>query len=451
MIPRYTRPELGALWTDRARMETWRRVEVAACEELPALLAPTGGPDDAGRAAGEGGGPTPAELDAIRAATFTVEAVEERERTTGHDMAAFVDVLSASAGEAGRWIHFGLTSSDVLDTALALQLRAAGEPIVAGARALVRALADRAREHVDTLCVGRTHGVHAEPTTFGVKLAGFAFEAHRNALRLQRAFEQASVGAISGAVGTYASTSPEFERRVLDRLGLAREDVSTQVVARDRHAELLGAIALAGAGLERLATEIRHLQRTEVREAREPFRAGQKGSSAMPHKRNPISSEQMSGLARVLRANAQAALEDVALWHERDISHSSVERVILPDSTILIDYLQHSATRLVEGLVVDRERMLVNLELTHGALFSQRVLLALVEGDAARGRAPMVRDDAYRIAQELAQRAWDEGTPLRELLAAEERAAGLDLDAIFDYGHYTRYAHEIVARLDAIA
>jgi adenylosuccinate lyase len=297
---------------------------------------------------------------------------------------------------------------------------------------------------VDTLCVGRTHGVHAEPTSFGVKLAGFAFEAHRNALRLQRAFEQVAVGAISGAVGTYAATSPDFELRVLDRLGLAREDVSTQVVARDRHAELLQAIALAGAGLERLATEIRHLQRTEVRELQEPFKAGQKGSSAMPHKRNPIKSEQISGLARVLRSNVQAALENVALWHERDISHSSVERVILPDSTILIDHMQHSATALVQEMAVDEQRMRANLELTHGALFSQRVLLALVEGG-------MARDDAYRIAQELAQRAWDEGTQLRELLAADERAAGLDLDAIFDYAHYTRYAGEIVARLDTIA
>jgi adenylosuccinate lyase len=437
VIVRYTHPELGALWTDDARMETWRRVEVAACEELPGLL-------------GEGEGPTPSELEAIRAATFSVEAVNERERTTDHDVAAFVDVLSASAGEAGRWIHFGLTSSDVLDTALALQLRAAGEAIVPGAQALVQALANRAREHVDTLCVGRTHGVHAEPTTFGVKLAGFAFEAHRNALRLQRAFEQAAVGAISGAVGTYAATSPEFERRVLGRLGLAREDVSTQVVARDRHAELLQAIALAGAGMERLATEIRHLQRTEVREVQEPFRDGQKGSSAMPHKRNPIKSEQISGLARVLRGNAQVALENVALWHERDISHSSAERVILPDSTILIDHLQRSATKLVQGLVVNEQRMRANLELTHGALFSQALLLALVEGDSERARAPMVRDEAYRITQELAQRAWDEGTPLRELLAADERAAGLDLDAIFDYRHYTRYAHEIVARLDEI-
>jgi adenylosuccinate lyase len=431
VIERYTRPQLGAIWTDQARMEAWRRVEAAACEELPSLLS-------------TGNGPTEADLEAIRAATFTVEEVNERELTTDHDMAAFVDVLAHSAGEAGRWIHFGLTSSDVLDTALALQLRAAGEVIVPGARALVDALAARAREHAQTLCAGRTHGVHAEPTTFGVKLAGFAFEAHRNLLRLQRAFAQAAVGAVSGAVGTYAATSPEFEARVLARLGLEREPVSTQVVARDRHAELLTAIALAGAGLERLATEVRHLQRTEVREVQEPFRAGQKGSSAMPHKRNPIKSEQIAGLARVLRGNAHPALEDVALWHERDISHSSVERVILPDSTILIDHLQHRATALVEGMTVDAQRMRANLELTHGALFSQRVLLALV----ATG---MTRDDAYYGVQRAAQQAWDTGTPLRELLAAEPLAAGLDLEAIFDYGHFVRHAQEIVARLDEIA
>jgi adenylosuccinate lyase len=430
VIPRYTRPELGRLWSDEARMDSWRQVELAACEELPALL----GED----------GPSAGELQAIRGATFTVGEVDERERVTEHDVAAFVDVLAASVGEAGRWIHFGLTSSDVLDTALALQLRAAGEVIVAGARELTAALATRAREHVGTLSVGRTHGVHAEPTSFGLKLAGFAFEAHRNSERLQRAFAQVAVGALSGAVGTYAATSPEFEARVLARLGLAREDVSTQVVPRDRHAELLSAIALAGAGLERFATELRHLQRTEVREAQEPFRAGQKGSSSMPHKRNPIKSEQISGLARVLRGNAQAALENVALWHERDISHSSVERVILPDSTILIDYLQHRTIALVQGMTVDEERMRANLELTHGALFSQRVLHALVEAGCSR-------DDAYRVVQELAQRAWDQGIPLRELLAADARASGLDLDAIFDYTHYIRHAPEILARLDAIA
>jgi len=338
MIGRYTRKELGSLWTDEARMEAWRRVEVAACEAMD--------------------GPTEEDLEAIRGARFTVEAVREREAVTDHDVAAFVDVLSADAGPAGRWIHFGLTSSDVLDTALALQLKAAGEVVVPAARELAGALAGRAREHVGTVCVGRTHGVHAEPTTFGIKLAGLAMEAARNAERLERAFAQVAVGAVSGAVGTYASHGPRFEEEVLERLGLEREPVSTQVVARDRHAELLGAIALAAAGLERLALEIRHLQRTEVREAEEPFRAGaQKGSSAMPHKRNPIVSERICGLARVLRGNAHAALEDVALWHERDISHSGAERVILPDSTILLDYLLALALRLVRGLVVHPERM----------------------------------------------------------------------------------------------
>jgi adenylosuccinate lyase len=420
VIERYTRPAMGAVWTDEARMETWRRVEVAACEEME--------------------GPTEAELDAIRGATFTVAAVQERERVTDHDVAAFVDVLSESAGDAGRWIHFGLTSSDVLDTATALQLRDAGEIVLAGARELVAALVEQARAHVDTVCVGRTHGVHAEPTTFGVKLAGFAMEAQRNLRRLERAFAQVSVGAISGAVGTYSATTPEFEQRVLSRLMLEREPVSTQVVARDRHAELLQAIALAGAGLERLATEIRHLQRTEVREVEEPFRTGaQKGSSAMPHKRNPITTERITGLARVLRGNATAAVENVALWHERDISHSGAERVILPDSTILLDYLQHLAIRVVRGMVVHEDRMRENLDLTCGALFSQRVLLALVAGG-------MGRDEAYRVVQEAAQRAWDERVPLRDLLAARPDL-GLDLDEIFDLGHYTRHAEQIVGRL----
>jgi adenylosuccinate lyase len=424
MIARYTRPELGELWTDHAKLEAWRRVEVAACEEMD--------------------GPTEADLEAIRAATFTVEAVLEREKVTDHDVAAFVDVLSASAGDSGRWIHFGLTSSDVLDTALALQLKAAGEVIVPQARELFAALAEQARAHVDTVCVGRTHGVHAEPTTFGIKLAGYAMEAARNAERLERAFAQVAVGAISGAVGTYAATSPEFERRVLGRLGLEAEPVSTQVVPRDRHAELLQAIALAGAGLERLATEIRHLQRTEVREVEEPFRAGQqKGSSAMPHKRNPINTERVTGLARVLRGYAQTGLENVALWHERDISHSGAERVVLPDATTLLHYATHVMLRIVRGMVVHPDRMRENLELTHGALYSQRLLLALIESG-------LVRDDAYRIAQELAQRAWDERTPLRALVEADPRCAALDPDAIFDLAHYTRHAAEIVGRLDAV-
>ncbi|MEZ5123089.1 MAG: adenylosuccinate lyase [Solirubrobacterales bacterium] len=420
MIERYTRPEMGAIWTDAAKMEAWRRVEVAAAEELP-------------------DGPTPADLEAIRAATFTVAAVQERERITDHDVAAFVDVLAASAGPAGRWIHFGLTSSDVLDTALALQLRDAGVLLVAGARELYAALAQQARAHVATVCTGRTHGVHAEPTTFGIKLAGYAMEAHRNAQRLEQAFAQAAHGALSGAVGTYAALGPDFERRVLARLRLEAEPVSTQVVPRDRHAEVLQAIALAGAGLERFAPEIRHLQRTEVREVEEPFRAGrQKGSSAMPHKRNPITTERITGLARVLRGYAQAGVENVALWHERDISHSGAERVILPDATILLDYMHGLATRIARGMVVHADRMRANLDATHGALFSQRVLLALVESG-------MARDDAYRIVQEDAQRAWDTGTPLRELIAA--RDLRIDLDATFDLGRYTRYAEEIVSRL----
>jgi adenylosuccinate lyase len=425
VIARYTRRELAEVWSDHARFDAMRAVEVAACEEME--------------------GPTEGELETIRAATFTVAEVDEREKVTDHDTAAFVDVLAASAGPAGRWIHYGLTSSDVLDTGLALQLRRVGELVLPDARRLVTALAARAREHVETLCAGRTHGIHAEPTTFGIKLAGFAFEAARNAERLERAFAQVAVGAISGAVGTYSATSPQFEERVLARLGLEREPVSTQVVARDRHAELLEAIALAGAGLERFATELRHLARTEVAEVREPFGAGQKGSSAMPHKRNPIKSEQVAGLARVLRGNALAALEDVALWHERDISHSSVERVILPDSTTLLDHLQRRVIALVEGMVVDPARMRANLELTCGALFSQRVLLGLVE-------TGLTRDEAYRIVQRLAQQALDERRPLRELLAADAAGARLgDLDAVFDYAPFVRYAPELVARLDAIA
>ena len=425
MIDRYTRAELGDAWSDFARFEAMRLVEVAACEEMD--------------------GPTEAGLEAIRRATFTVEAISERERMTDHDVAAFVDVLAESAGPAGRWIHFGLTASDVLDTGLALQLRRVAALVLPDSRELVSALAARAREHRDTLCVGRTHGIHAEPTTFGIKLAGFAFEAHRNAQRLERAFAQVCVGALSGAVGTYAATSPEFERRVLDRLGLPAEPVSTQVIPRDRHAELLSAIALAGAGLERLATELRHLARTEVAEVREPFTEGQKGSSSMPHKRNPIKSEQVTGLARVLRADAQAGLEDVALWHERDISHSSVERIVLPDATILLDHLQRRMLSLIRGMVVDAARMRDNLELTYGALFSQRVLLALVE------QSGIARDDAYRIVQRLAQHALDQRVQLRTLLEADPAGAGLDLDAIFDYGPFVRYAGEIVGRLDQIA
>ena len=426
MIERYTRPEMGTIWSERRKLDTWLQVELAVVDALV----------EHGLVPQEDG-------DVIRdRASFTVEAVKEREKVTDHDVAAFVDVVAESVGDAGRWVHHGLTSSDVLDTGLALQLSQAAMVLVGGAHDYRDALIRRAREQVDTLCVGRTHGVHAEPTTFGVKLAGFAFEAHRNVRRLERAAETVSVGALSGAVGTYAANGPEIEEAVLRRLGLGREDVSTQVVPRDRHAELLEAIALAGAGLERFATEIRHLQRTEVREVEEPFRAGaQKGSSAMPHKRNPITTERISGIARLLRGYALTGLENVALWHERDISHSSVERVSLPDATILLDYAQHLAVRVVEGMTIHADRMRANLDATHGALYSQRALLALVEA----GRS---RDDAYRTVQEAAQRAWNEGVEFRELLG--EAAPELDLDAVFDPTAFVRHARAIVRRLDRI-
>jgi adenylosuccinate lyase len=426
VIPRYTREEIGAVWTPQRRMEAWLEVELAATD---AWAAEGVVPEEAARACRE-------------RASFTVEAVEERERTTGHDVAAFVDVVASSIGEEGRWLHYGLTSSDVLDTALALQLSEAGEIVMPGARAYRDALVARAREFAETLCVGRTHGVHAEPTTFGLKLASFAFEADRNVQRLGGAFEQLAVGKLSGAVGTYASVPPSVETRVMDALGLAREDVSTQVVPRDRHSVLLARIAIAGGGLERFATEIRNLQRTEVREVEEPFGSGQKGSSAMPHKRNPILAERICGLARVLRGYSQVGLENIALWHERDISHSGAERIVLPDATIALDYTQHIATRVVEGMTVHTDRMRENMDLTHGALFSQRALTALVESG-------MSRDDAYRVVQESAQRAWDEATSFRDLIAAA--APDLDLDAVFDYDAYLAHVPEVIARLDRLA
>jgi adenylosuccinate lyase len=425
VIPRYTREEIGAVWTQQRRMETWLKVELAATDAWAA----------------EGVVPEEAAKEIREKAVFTVEAVEERERTTGHDVAAFVDVVSSSIGEQGRWLHYGLTSSDVLDTALALQLADAGEIVLRGARAYRDALVTRAKEFAETLCVGRTHGVHAEPTTFGLRLAGFAFEADRNLQRLTDAFEQVAVGKLSGAVGTYASIPPSAEARVMESLGLAREDISTQVVPRDRHAVVLARIAIAGAGLERFGQEIRNLQRTEVREVEEPFGSGQKGSSAMPHKRNPILAERICGLARVLRGYSQVGIENIALWHERDISHSGAERVVLPDATIALDYMQHLATRIVEGMTVHTDRMLRNIDLTHGALFSQRALTALVESGTTR-------DDAYRVVQENAQRAWDEETSFRELIGAA--APQLDLDSVFDYGAYLKHVPEVMARLDRL-
>ncbi len=430
MIARYTRSEMAQIWSEQRKLETWLEVELAVCEVLA-----------------ERGVIPPADMQALRGASFKVDAVKERERVTDHDVAAFVDVVSSSVGKAGRWLHFGLTSSDVLDTGLALQLRDAGKVLLTGAGELVGVLLAQAREYRDTLCAGRTHGVHAEPTTFGLKLAGFAFEAERNRLRLETALAQVAVGKISGAVGTYSMLDPTVEQVVLEELGLEREPVSTQIVPRDRHAALLSAIALAGASLERLATEIRHLQRTEVREVEEPFKEGQKGSSAMPHKRNPIVSERITGLARVLRGNAQTGLENVALWHERDISHSSAERVVLPDSTSLLDYMHNLAIRVVGGMRVYPERMRENLELTHGAIFSQSVLSALVE-------AGLRRDSAYRVVQRAAQTAWDERRPFRALLEQEsevtERLGPEKLDELFDYGRFLRNLPSVFERLDEL-
>jgi adenylosuccinate lyase len=426
MIERYTRPAMGEVWTSRAKMDGWLAVELAATDAWAA----------------EGMVPPEAAAVCREKAAFTVEDVNEREEVTNHDVAAFIDIVAASIGEEGRWIHYGLTSSDVLDTALAIQLTRASEILVEGAKDFRDNLVKLALAHRDTLCVGRTHGVHAEPTTFGLRMAGFAFEADRNLARLKSAGEQVSMGKLSGAVGTYASVPPTIERRVMESLSLRREEIATQVIPRDRHAEFLNAIALAGAGIERFATEIRHLQRTEVREAEEPFATGeQKGSSAMPHKRNPIRTERLTGLARLLRGYSQTAMENVALWHERDISHSGAERVILPDATIGLDYMHHVANQVVSGLVVHEDRLLANLELTHGALFSQRALTALVEGG-------MSRDDAYRTVQAAAHEAFDSGTQFRELIA--EAAPELDLDVIFDYDAYLTHLPEVFERLEAI-
>jgi adenylosuccinate lyase len=412
VIPRYTLPEMAEVWSEEARIRRWLRIEVLACEAWAQLgRIPEG------------------DLEAIRGATATPERVAELERTTNHDVAAFVQAAADSVGPAGRWIHFGMTSSDLLDTALALQLREAADLLLERLERLLAAIRDRALEHRDTVCMGRTHGVHAEPTTFGHKLAVWAFELDRDRDRLRRAREAVSVGKVSGVVGTYAAVDPFVEEHVCRELWLRPAEAATQVIQRDRHAEYVSAMAITGATLEKIATEIRHLARTEVREVQEPFAAGQKGSSAMPHKRNPILCERITGLARVLRGNLQAALEDVALWHERDISHSSVERVILPDSSILLHYLLHLATRVIEGMEVSPERMRRNLEASGGLAFSQQVLLALID----RG---LSRDEAYGIVQRAASAAWDRGADFREALRAEptvrETLRGGELDSLFE-------------------
>ncbi|MDZ4825053.1 MAG: adenylosuccinate lyase [Actinomycetota bacterium] len=414
MIPRYSLPAIADLFTDEARFGAWLEVEILAVEAWAQL------------------GVIPVEhAQQVRArAGFDVQAVNDREKVTDHDVAAFVDVVQERVGApAGTWVHYGLTSSDVVDTALALQITRAVELIQVAAAELEASIATRAREFRDTPMVGRTHGIHAEPTTFGMKLALWAMQVRRDRERLARARDVIAVGKLSGAVGTYSNVDPFVERYVCEQLGLTPVP-ATQVLARDRHAEVMGTLAGVGASVESFAMEMRHLQRTEVREAEEPFREGeQKGSSAMPHKRNPIKSEQLTGLARVLRGNLQAALENVALWHERDISHSSVERIIVPDSLMLAYYMLVKFKTIVDGMRVYPERMLRNIEASFGLVFSQPVLLALIES----GRT---RDEAYRIVQRNAMRSWQEERSFRELLTedADVRAALDDarLDACFD-------------------
>jgi adenylosuccinate lyase len=408
VIPRYTLPEMAAVWSDESRLRHWVRIEVLACEAWSRL----------GRIPSE-------DLDAIRSkASVTVDRVAELEATTNHDVASFVQAAAESVGPAGRWIHFGMTSSDLLDTGLALQLRAAADLLLAKLERLLAVVRDRALEHRETLCVARTHGVHAEPTTFGHKLAVWAFELARDRDRLRRAREVVSVGKVSGAVGTYAAVDPFVEEHVCRELDLAPAEATTQVLQRDRHAEFMGAVAITAATLEKIAVEIRHLARTEVREVEEPFDPGQKGSSAMPHKRNPILSERITGLSRVIRSNLQAALEDVALWHERDISHSSVERIILPDSTIALDYQLHLAANVVEHLRVFPERMRATLEAGGGLVYSQQVLLAMIE----RGRS---REDAYRLVQEAAAATWDRGASFREEIRNRTGLSEKEIDDLF--------------------
>ena len=420
---------MARIWSEEAKLARWLDVELAALEAWAELgVVPRSAVDAIARGAVA---PAPAR-------------VAELEAQTQHDVAAFVDAVAEQLGDEGRYFHYGLTSSDVLDTALSLQVREAGELVLAGLERARAAVVARAEEHRDTLTVGRTHGVHAEPTTFGLKLAGWAFALDRDHARLERALEGMRVGKLSGVVGTYSATDPEVERIACERLGLEPAPSSTQILQRDRHAELLSTLALVAASLERFALELRHLARTEVREVEEPFGAGQKGSSAMPHKRNPIVSERICGLARVVRGDALVGLENVALWHERDISHSSAERVVLPDAFLAVDYMLDRFAWLVEGLVVRPERMRENLEASHGLYFSQRLLLALVEAGSSR-------DDAYRAVQRHAMRAWEEGLDFPSLVRADRKLASrIDADAVFDLDVFTRHVDVVFERLRAL-
>ena len=428
MIPRYSREVMARIWTEEAKFNAWLRVEMAALEAMGALgLVP---PEVPARAA--------------RLAQCDTEAILAIERETHHDVAAFVDQVAACLGEDGRYFHFGLTSSDVLDTALALRLKEAADLLLSDLDELLSVLKDRAYAFKDQVMVGRTHGVHAEPITLGLKFALWYAEFQRQRARLVQARETIAVGKLSGVVGTFAHLPPEVEARVCAALGLTPAAISTQIIQRDRHAEYFLTLALVGASVEKVALEIRHLQRTEVREAGEFFGAAQKGSSAMPHKRNPVLSENLCGLARVLRANALAALENVALWHERDISHSSVERLIAPDSTILLDFMLARLTRLLKNLQVYPENMARNLHLTRGLVFSQGLLLALIHKGLSR-------DAAYRLVQRPAMQVWQEGGEFAQRVRQDaeigSHLAPQELEEVFNLDHYVRHVDEIFARV----
>lgn len=428
MISRYARPRMMAIWEPQHRFDTWLRVELLACEAWAEL------------------GKVPREALAVirKRAGYDLNRIQEIEREVHHDVVAFVSAVAERVGPEARYIHLGLTSYDVVDTALAVQLQEAATILIEELEALRLVLADLARRNKQTVMVGRTHGVHAEPLTFGLKLALWYTEAGRNLDRLRRAKETVACGKLSGAVGTFAHLPPFVEQYVCVRLGLTPAPISSQILSRDRHAEFLLTLALIGTSLDKFATEIRHLQRTEVLEVEEPFVEGQKGSSAMPHKRNPVACEQVSGLARLLRSYAQAGLENVPLWHERDISHSSVERVVLPDATILLDYLLVRFRGILEGLQTYPDRMRQNLELTGGLIFSEAVLLALVDKGLSR-------DEAYRLVQRHAMKAWESREPFKPLLLADPEVrrhlSPAEIENCFDLGYHLRHLDEIFARV----
>lgn len=429
MIERYTRKEMGALWEEEAKYQSWLDVEIAVCKAQVEL----------------GSIPPEAVQEIERKARFDIARILEIERDVKHDVIAFLTNVNEHVGDAGRYIHLGMTSSDVLDTALALRLKKSGLMLARELELLETAIFEQARKHKGTVTIGRSHGIHAEPTTFGFKLAVWLEEVKRHRKRLDDAIETISVGKISGAVGTFSNISPEVEALACRALGLEPAPISTQIVQRDRHAQFVFTLALIGSSLEKFATEIRHLQRTDVLEAEEPFSVGQKGSSAMPHKRNPVGCENITGLARLLRGNAMAALENVPLWHERDISHSSVERIILPDSTILLDYMIHRFTGIMKDLVVYPDNMRRNLDVFGGVIFSQAVLLKLVE----KG---LTREDAYSLVQQNAMSVWNQnGKSFKEALLADERVmdklSAKEVESCLDPESYLKNVGKVFERL----